>query len=462
MRTFAFKNNNKYWVTRYSFQPNNYSRINRDFFTPNLSTNTNIYVEDGYIFTNPLYSLRLWRHNPDSAKCTYYNQVYPSSISFTFNENASANKIYKNLSIEGSLSNDQITSVQFRANDTKNATQLRPTNIFNFTEKGPSLHANIGRKTQVSRANVKPIGILRGAYQVYYPENQGLMLYTGKLLSDVLTDEDSLATLEAAGQGYLNNPGLYNATLDINNAALSNRIFLHVDFFSNYQASSARTKYTFDPSLALQVGNTFTSVNAPFQSYGFSIDNSPNRVTLRKTTKVWSDDTAYTDTNVEASGPPSTSGGLSLDGLFVAASLTTDSDTSTVPADFAALADFNEDGTVTTEDLLTLLGSFGVDVVDAATSQLDLDNNNVIAVNDLLLFLAVFGEQNPDNIAAYLAGINAAAFNSPITLYAVTPGAIDGEAARGNYADVTVNLNGNFELDIVNLDYEPTTLDHSR
>ena len=158
MRTFAFKNNNKYWVTRYSFQPNNYSRINRDFFTPNLSTHT---------YNPPSYSLRLWRHNPDSAKCTYYNQVYPSSISFTFNENVSANKIYKNLSIEGSLSNDQITSVQFRANDTKNPTQLRRTNIFNFTEKGPSLHANIGRKSAVSRANVKPIGILRGAYQVY-------------------------------------------------------------------------------------------------------------------------------------------------------------------------------------------------------------------------------------------------------------------------------------------------------
>ena len=445
MRTFAFKNNNKYWVTRYSFQPNNYSRINRDFFTPNLSTNTSI-------FTNPLYSLRLWRHNPDSVKCTYYNQVYPSSISFTFNENASANKIYKNLSIEGSLSNDQITSVQFRANDTKNPTQLRPTNIFNFTEKGPSLHANIGRKTQVSRANVKPIGILRGAYQVYYPENQGLMLYTGKLLSDVLTDEDSLATLEAAGQGYLNNPGLYNAFLDINNAATSNRIFLHVDFFSNYQASSARTKYTFDPSLALQAGNSFTSVNASFQSYGFGIDNSPNRVTLRKTTKVWSDDTAYTDTNVEASGPASTSGRLSLDGLFVV-----------YPGDqsspLAALADFDQDGVVTIQDLLTFIGGYGQGV--PYQELLDLNQDGQITVGDLLLFLGAFGEAS-DNIFNFLAGINAVAFNSHITLYAVTPGGIDGEAARGNYADVTVNLNGNFELDIVNLDYEATTLDHSR
>ena len=447
MRTFAFKNNNKYWVTRYSFQPNNYSRINRDFFTPYLRT---INIASPSLNN---YRFQLWRHNPDSAKCTYYDEVYPSSISFTFNENVSANKIYKNLSIEGSLSNDQITSVQFRANDTKNPTQLRPTNIFNFTEKGPSLHANIGRKTQVSRANVKPIGILRGAYQVYYPQNQGLNLYTGKFLSDVLNDEDSLATLEAAGQGYLNNQ--YNATSSVNSAAESNRIFLHVDFFSNYQASSARTKYTFDPSVALEQGGSFTSVNAPFQSYGFDIDNSPNRVTLRKTTKVWSDDTAYTDTNIEASGPSSTSGRLSLDGLFVVYSEVNS-------GSLAALADFNQDGAVTTQDLLALLAGFGSDVVDAATSQLDLDNNNAIGVGDLLQFLSVFGEQNPNNIAAYLAGINAAAVNSPITLYAVTPGAIDGEAARGNYADVTVNLNGNFELDIVNLDYEPTTLDHSR
>lgn len=444
MRTFAFKNNNKYWVTRYSFQPNNYSRINRDFFTPNLTTiNTPQGVQNQYY-------PRLWRHTPDSAKCTYYDEVYPSSISFTFNENASANKIYKNLSIEGSLSNDQITSVQFRANDTKNPTQLRPTNIFNFTEKGPSLHANIGRKTQVSRANVKPIGILRGAYQIYYPHFQGLNLYAGKFLSDVLNDEDSLATLEAAGQGYLNNQ--YNAVSSVNGAAGSNRIFLHVDFFSNYQASSARTKYTLDPSASLEEQGSFNSVSAPFQSYGFGIDNSPNRVTLRKTTKVWSDDTAYTDTNVEASGPASTSGRLSLDGLFVV-----------FPGDqsspLTALADFDQDGVVTIQDLLTFIGGYGQGV--PYQELLDLNQDGQITIGDLLLFLGAFGEEAA-NIFNFLAAINAVAFNSPITLYAVTPGGIDGEAARGNYADVTVNLNGNFELDIVNLDYEPTTLDHSR
>ena len=443
MSTFAFKNNNKYWVTRYSFEPNNYSRINRDFFTPNLTTIT--------YPTYDQYRLRLWRHSPDSAKCSYYNEVYPSSISFTFNENVSANKIYKNLSIEGSLSNDQITSVQFRANDTKNATQLRPTNIFNFTEKGPSLHANIGRKTQVSRANVKPIGILRGAYQIYYPEYQGLMLYTGKLLHDVLNDEDSLATLEDAGQGYLNNQ--YNATSLVDSQLFSNRIFLHVDFFSNYQASSSRTKYTFDPSVALEQGGSFAGVDAPFQSSGLGIDESPKRETLRKTTKVWSDDTAYTDTNIEASGPPSTSGKLSLDGLFVVYE-------GSGSLSFSGLADFDADGTVTTQDLLTFIGGYGQGV--PYQEQLDLNQDGNVTVGDLLLFLGSFGEENDNNISVYLSGLNAVLFNSPLTLYAITPGTIDGEAARGNYADVTVNLNGDFELDVVNLDYEATTLDHSR
>ena len=441
MSTFAFKNNNKYWVTRYSFRPNNYSTLNRDFFTPNLT----LLPQEG---VQNQYSLQLWRHNPDSVKCSYYGQVHPSSISFTFNESVSTNKIYKNLSIEGSLSNDQITSVGFRANDTKNPTQLRPTNIFNFTEKGPSLHANIGRKTQVSRANVKPIGILRGAYQIYYPEQQSLNLYSGKSISDVINDEDSLATLEAAGQGYLANQ--YNASASVDSAATSNRIFLHVDFFSNYQASSARTKYTLDPSAALEQGVSFSNVSAPFQSYGFGIDNSPNRVTLRKTTKVWSDVTAYTDTNIEASGPVSTSGKLSLDGLFVAVDPGSQNVTS--------LADLNQDGEVTVGDLLEFLVAFGEDVTDSAA---DLNNDGVVNVPDLLLLLSEYGGSS-NNISAYLAGINIAASASPITLYAVTPGTVDGEAARGNYADVTVNLNGDFELDIVNLDYEPTTLDHSR
>ena len=173
-------------------------------------------------------------------------------------------------------------------------------------------------------------------------------------------------------------------------------------------------------------------------------------MTLRKTTKVWNNVTAYTDTNIEASGPVSTSGKLSLDGLFVAADPGSQNVT--------YLADLNQDGEVTVGDLLEFLVAFGEDVTDSAA---DLNNDGVVNVPDLLLLLSEYGGSS-NNISAYLAGINIAASASPITLYAVTPGTVDGEAARGNYADVTVNLNGDFELDVVNLDYEPTTLDHSR
>ena len=46
MKTFAFKNSQKYWSTRYSFTPRNYSRLDRDMFTSHPAGSDAIYIHD--------------------------------------------------------------------------------------------------------------------------------------------------------------------------------------------------------------------------------------------------------------------------------------------------------------------------------------------------------------------------------------------------------------------------------
>lgn len=59
--------------------------------------------------------------------------------------------------------------------------------------------------------------------------------------------------------------------------------------------------------------------------------------------------------------------------------------------------DFNHDFQVTTTDLLTLMGMFGLAVTDN-TQYLDFDNNGIIGAQDLIAVLNYFGDGFPDNM----------------------------------------------------------------
>ena len=59
--------------------------------------------------------------------------------------------------------------------------------------------------------------------------------------------------------------------------------------------------------------------------------------------------------------------------------------------------DFNHDGVVSSTDMLTIIGQYGVDVT-AVNQHLDFDNNGLIGVQDLQAFLTYFGSSFPDNL----------------------------------------------------------------
>ena len=161
MPTFGFKNKGGYWSTKYSYDAFNYSSINRDLISVPKTAQR-----------------QLWLHGPKSKsgaeKTSYYGSSPMGSwLSFTFNENVSSNKIYKNLSIEGSMGVGNIQGASLRINDSTDVTQLRTASIRGWAEKGAHLHANVGRNNQMTRSTITPVGRIKGIYQLFFSENQG-------------------------------------------------------------------------------------------------------------------------------------------------------------------------------------------------------------------------------------------------------------------------------------------------
>ena len=504
MSTFAFKNKGGYWATRYSFDATNYSSIDRKMITsPDLLRPTN---------ENESYSaLMLWRHDPYSdaelaknQKCRFYGDVADSSfISFSFNDNVSSNKIYKNFSLEGSFT-DTTPTASFLANDSSNKTQQRPSTISDFTEKAATLHANVGRNNLITRSNVTPIGVLKQIHQIFSTAPGYSDRFYNPSLATINEDPSSyIGTLDDNNQNYLLSPyGIESHKLSYEkqrayNSALSPYLFMEVDFFANWQPGSSRVKYQLSDSteegaqidtITTRYSDDFYKTQTLFNSYGhpknqatfgptsrasskyFNIENCPSKIKVKNYRQDYDDVIGYSRVSPFSDLPVNPTKGIKddLEGLLCVY------DYSYFNPEFLA-ADYNQDGGVGTPDLLQFLTVYG-----GFNSTVDLDGDGEVGVSDLLQLLIQYGQTTlpsaglgsdvssgaPDvhvAIDAINAAISSATnLNHPITVYAITPGEIDGQPARGNYADMTVSFKGDFELDVVNLEYEPTTLDHSR
>lgn len=527
MATFAFKNKGGHWASRYSFEPTNYSRIDRKMITSTdvLNAGQTVAGESG-----PIGSRFLWDHSPFSdpqlaaaQKSKFYNDATKSSfISFSFNENVSANKIYKNFSLEGSFKNT-IPGASFLANDSSNKTQQRSAEIFDFVEKAAALHANIGKNSLISRANVTPVGILKSACQVLAGDElniNGKSMYNNPPLKTVnLNPQDYVDELQAAGQEYLFDPlgitshrGSYESGIGAfgvprwSSPQESPYIFFEVDFFANWQPSSSKIKYVLtdqqpipgiDDLISSKYGKDFYSTTSPFNSYGipenpnlfssttpssnirFSIEKAPSKVKLQNyvsyrlpnaSTGEYEGYTPGILGNVDASTTirPEKNYRDKLDGLLVV------NDYGEFSPEYRS-TDLDQDGFVDVNDLLLFLVQFNNPDFNPAV---DFNGDGGVGVADLLELLGDYGTteetsgltsrkiqaKSVGNVSSVVIALNnvLSVLTRPIMIYAITPGEIDGQAARGNYADMTVSFNGDFELDVVNLEYEPTTLDHSR
>jgi hypothetical protein len=501
MPTFSFKNKGGYWSTRYTYNAFNFSKINRDLISVPVSNQDS-----------------LWLHGPKSktgAEKTQYYGASPagSGLKFTFNQNVSANKIYKNMSLEGSIGASNITSASLTINDSTDPSQLRPTNLQGWEEKGAHLHANIGKNDTMTRSTITPVGRIKSMYQLFFSENQNLVPINsfenqlaeqggvwgwgsfqgfavfgqevfgaeGKKLPDVLNNSDDVSTLQAAGQDYLANLFNIERAPGWDNPTLSPYMFIEVEFFGNYRGSSQKTKYLIKTGEAegyIGVDNpydySFEELPVFLDGYNRGMLNSPNRVTFDATPQSWNEPSESSPGGYRTFEFPGVKKNVRqgiLCSIDTAATLNIcDIEWPTVaPGGNQSACDWDFSGDIGNNDLLGILGVLGTSKQpnpDIYNLEFDFDPSPAFwdeILGELLLnFGAAIGSIG--NPSTYANQLNNAITNEGVvfTLYAATPGEVDGEYARGNYMDMTLNLKGNFELDVVNLDYEPTTLDHSR
>ena len=506
MPTFSFKNKGGYWSTRYTYNAFNFSKINRDLISVPMTGQDS-----------------LWLHGPKSktgAEKTSYYDAPPagSSLKFTFNQNVSANKIYKNMSLEGSIGPSNITSASLTINDSTDPSQLRPTNLQGWEEKGAHLHANVGKNSTMTRSTITPVGRIKGIYQLFFSENQGWhpsnatginsfgysiagipQNATGgiwgwgfsqvgelqipgfgvtKTLPQVINDEESLEQLNAEGQEYL--AQLYNIDRveGWDNQSKSPYLFIEVDFFGNYRGSSKRTKYLIKSGssqgyIGIEDPYSYSFDELPvfLDGYTSGLSQSPDRITFDTTPQEWTgDDDVNPGGYVQFGGKTSKREGIlcTVNDEYPLSICAIKWPTIT-PGTNVSACDLIVNDFIQTNDLLEVLSVFGsggqppnVPIEFAFEPTVEFWDE---VLGELLInFGAEIGSIGaPGSFATQITNtIQNPDYNALFTLYAATPGEVDGEYARGNYMDMTLKLKGNFELDVVNLDYEPTTLDHSR
>lgn len=148
MPTYAFSTSGNFWKTRYSFEPDCYA----------TSENTFVSFRKADI-SNDLSSV-CWVHNVNQQRNSFYNQLHPSFLTVVSNENPSAEKTYKALSIESNQNNFTAhvsTNLDLSAHS---VTQPQIAIINGFSPREEGLYASIGPSITNSTKNIFPIGLI--------------------------------------------------------------------------------------------------------------------------------------------------------------------------------------------------------------------------------------------------------------------------------------------------------------
>lgn len=148
MPTYSFSTNNKFWKTRYSFEPDCYGSIDNYFASFALSKNTSN--------TDTL----CWEHNKNQTRNKFYNKTYPSSLIVVSNENPSMEKVYNAISLE-SNQNQFISSVSTNIDLPDSSVTKKQISIFkSFIPREEGLYSDIGRSLINSTKQVNVVGLL--------------------------------------------------------------------------------------------------------------------------------------------------------------------------------------------------------------------------------------------------------------------------------------------------------------
>jgi len=93
--TIAFSHKGGFWKTRYSYTPTCYAAVDNVMISNN-KTPSSTYVDQNALF---------WEHEVDATHNLFYGQKYKSSLTLVSNQDPSAVKLFKALSLESNSNN---------------------------------------------------------------------------------------------------------------------------------------------------------------------------------------------------------------------------------------------------------------------------------------------------------------------------------------------------------------------
>ena len=161
--TIAYSHKGGYWKTRYSFFAAFMKSVGRRFFSSPSQPVQHF---------GPL----VWEHNDDDPikRNKFYNITAPfSTISVTFNDKVSSNKIYKSFSLEGTNNIANYGANTFSVN--ADNSPRKEFSMGRIKEKGGILYGHIGLSDYLlDGSNIEAIGTIRQTF--YIPSGLGLLV----------------------------------------------------------------------------------------------------------------------------------------------------------------------------------------------------------------------------------------------------------------------------------------------
>lgn len=181
----AFGHKDKGWRSRYSFTPKAVVGFNKELYS---SSGTSVHS-----------------HNT-GANNSFYGTITNSGISVAFNDNLSANKIFKTVSIEGteSLESDTTGSVFYPYNTTDSSTYYKPTSLQPMKVKGGILYGGLGRdNTLINGATMHYVGQVMKVSPL-----QSVVRFFPGLEFDGIPPEWIAFHVDTTGSDYVPEPGV--------------------------------------------------------------------------------------------------------------------------------------------------------------------------------------------------------------------------------------------------------------
>lgn len=146
-KTIAFSTKANVWKTRYSFTPTCYMNMDNDFLSSNTTS----------VFSNDI----LWIHDVNETYNSFYGKPSePSSIEVVSNDNPSAVKIFKSLSIE-SPTKGWTGSVY--TNKDRGDEPMQRGDFHGFVEKEGNQYSAMPRSVINSSSNITFLGMVESA-----------------------------------------------------------------------------------------------------------------------------------------------------------------------------------------------------------------------------------------------------------------------------------------------------------